>query len=372
MWDDRIRRLLHHSAKGDWSTINTELRRFAAWQAANTPLAALFPRPLEPVEALYQQPVLDLGANGNAPLNMIFSPIYDPSAVAYYLHSQFTDHAETYQQKYENFTYFRALLMQGLAHTPFTANQRLTILDIGCGAGNTTIPLIDLFPEATLIASDFSIELLILLRRTLLQRYKRVRCGLMQLNAEELDFAPASFDLVVGGAILHHLFAPEKTLIGCKHILKPGGYAIFYEPFENGSSILRLIFKQILHDSRAATLPPEVVQVLTAHIIDIEARRGSDKSAPYFPHIDDKWLFTTNYFRDLAAKLGFRRCLVLPIHSTDHPFSNQIQVYMQLGTPYGRDGLPAWAWEYAAAYDDAFSPDLKAELLIEGCVILER
>ncbi len=32
----------------------------------------------------------------------------------------------------------------------------------------------------------------------------------MQLNAEELVFEDAQFDLDVGSAILHHLFHPEK------------------------------------------------------------------------------------------------------------------------------------------------------------------
>lgn len=68
----------------------------------------------------------------------------------------------------------------------------------------------------------------------------------MQLNAEELIFESGEIDLVVGGAILHHLFDPSKTLKEAYKVLKPGGYAIFYEPFEAGNQIVKLIFERIL------------------------------------------------------------------------------------------------------------------------------
>jgi ubiquinone/menaquinone biosynthesis C-methylase UbiE len=64
----------------------------------------------------------------------------------------------------------------------------LTILDLGSGAGNTVFPLLDLYPNATLIASDLSIPLLRALRRKQVAEYGQRDCRVMQLNAEELVF----------------------------------------------------------------------------------------------------------------------------------------------------------------------------------------
>jgi len=50
----------------------------------------------------------------------------------------------------------------------------------------------------------------------------------------------------MGGAILHHLLNPEKAIKGAYRALKKGGYAIFFEPFENGNSILELAYSEIL------------------------------------------------------------------------------------------------------------------------------
>ncbi len=49
------------------------------------------------------------------------------------------------------------------------------------------------------------------------------------MDANELTFEDESFDVVYGGAILHHLDI-EKTLNHVYRVLKPGGYILFLEP----------------------------------------------------------------------------------------------------------------------------------------------
>ena len=44
-------------------------------------------------------------------------------------------------------------------------------------------------------------------------------------------FVPESFDLVTGAAILHHLIDPSRALVAAHRALKPGGFAMFFEPF---------------------------------------------------------------------------------------------------------------------------------------------
>jgi ubiquinone/menaquinone biosynthesis C-methylase UbiE len=49
------------------------------------------------------------------------------------------------------------------------------------------------------------------------------------MDANELTFEDESFDVVYGGAILHHLDI-EKTMNHVHRVLKPGGFILFLEP----------------------------------------------------------------------------------------------------------------------------------------------
>ena len=49
------------------------------------------------------------------------------------------------------------------------------------------------------------------------------------MDANELTFEDESFDVVYGGAILHHLDI-EKTINHVHRVLKPGGFILFLEP----------------------------------------------------------------------------------------------------------------------------------------------
>ena len=64
----------------------------------------------------------------------------------------------------------------------------------------------------------------------------RVRAGLRRCRGRKLS--PGVADLAVGAAILHHILDPAKVLASCHRALKPGGWAIFFEPFEAGNTIV--------------------------------------------------------------------------------------------------------------------------------------
>jgi len=246
------------------------------------------------------------------------------------------------------------------------------ILDIGSGAGNSVIPLLELCPNSFVIAADLSVELLVLLREALQERGLGHRCGLLQLNVEELDFEESSFDIVVGAAVLHHLFASENTIADCARVLKKGGHAIFFEPFENGNMILRIAYEAILGDPRSAVLSADVVKFLRAVIDSFEIRKGRDKNLPIYHNLDDKRLFTPRYFRELSERCNFLRYIMYPMHSTERQFENQTLSYLRLETGKGREALPDWAWKTIQRYDSAFSDDVKSDLLIEGSIIMEK
>jgi ubiquinone/menaquinone biosynthesis C-methylase UbiE len=325
-------------------------------------------------QARYSRPVVDLGDRGGEPLRGIFSPTYDEATIARYIHGQFRAQAQDYARKYAAVEYFYSLLSDALTKIGWEVpcRARLAILDIGSGAGNSIFPLLHLCPASFVLASDLSVELLLLLKTALMEQGLSHRVALLQLNAEELDFAAESFDVVVGAAVLHHLLSPDKTLLGCARILKRGGCAIFFEPFENGNAILGLIYNAILQQARAETLASDVRGFLQSLATDSAVRKGREKSLPIFQHCEDKWLFTKSYFEETASRARFSHCTIYPLHVTERQFEKQLEVNLRLGLGKTREALPHWAWEIVQYYDNFFSTDLKNDLLIEGGIILQK
>jgi SAM-dependent methyltransferase len=97
------------------------------------------------------------------------------------------------------------------------------ILDMGCGAGMSTLPLADAFPGAEIQAIDIAAPML---------RYAHGRSEAMgvavhysQQNAGHTNFDDGSFDLIVSNLLLHEI--PQKLtkqiIRECHRLLTPGG-----------------------------------------------------------------------------------------------------------------------------------------------------
>ncbi len=334
--------------------------------------------PCQRLQQLYKSPVADLG-DVDERLRGIFSPGYAESLVNRYMTGHFREDASTYVQRYQKTDYFENLLCTAFARVGFDPARQteLTILDIGSGAGNSVFPLLKLCPRSSVIASDLSAELLVLLKEFLQHQHQHQHeeCLLFQLNAEELNFVEHAFDLVVGAATLHHLFLPAQTIEGCARILKPGGHAIFFEPFENGHAVLRLAYQDIVRDERQHALSDDSRLFLTGRIQETTLRQRRDKSHPEFASVDDKWLFTRQYFEELAERYHFSDCLLYPLYPLElvtTQFVLQTEINLRLVLGKGREALPDWAWQIIERYDNAFSEDLKKELLLEGTVIFTK
>jgi SAM-dependent methyltransferase len=69
------------------------------------------------------------------------------------------------------------------------------------------------------------------------------------MDAQQLGFPDASFDLVYGGAILHHLDY-ERALRGIHRVLRPGGSAIFIEPLRDNPAFK--LFRMLTPAARTA------------------------------------------------------------------------------------------------------------------------
>lgn len=341
--------------------------------AAHSPLKGVRqvvePTPF-PWPGIFEKPVVDLTALGGDALSGIYSPQYEEETVDRYLHRQFREGATEYEAHTNpEHGMKRALRFLRLLGYEPPVQAPLTILDLASGAGLSVFPLLELCPNARIVASDLSLDMLALLQRGLKEQGLCDRCILLQLNAEELDFYPETFDLVVGASALHHLFAPEQTIQGCSRILKPGGRALFFEPFEEGYLMMRLIFRAILADTRSTKMSQPVRQWLERRSDLWNFTKGRDKAHPRFFKIEDKWLFTHAFFYEQAEQAGFSKCRVFPQASG---FEKKLEILFRAGACKDLNCLPEWARDIARQFDDNFSLDAKQHFIFEGGIILTK
>ena len=289
------------------------------------------------------------------------------------IHVPFREKAKDYVRIYQSTDYFEWLLRNAFEKAGFQRfDEPLRILDICSGAGNSVIPLLKLFPRAEVIASDLSVELLAMLKQFLLTQGTADRCTLLQMNAERMDFEDRAVDLVVGAAALHHLFRPDLTIASCGRVLREGGLAVFFEPFELGMVFMKFLCQQILADPRARKIETPVRELLLEQLADTARRLGEDKSDPAYKHIEDKWIFSTHYFREHSLRNGFQSCTTYSLLSGSRVFEEKLEVLLRLALDRKRDALPDWAWELARAHDRNLSLDGHRDCIYEGGVLLQK
>jgi SAM-dependent methyltransferase len=106
------------------------------------------------------------------------------------------------------------------------------VLEYGCGKGSHAYELarrgaqvtgIDISPIAIKAAADVA-------------QSEDLDIRFVEMNAERLAFPPASFDLICGASILHHLdlAAASAQIADC---LRPGGTAAFVEPLGHNPAV---------------------------------------------------------------------------------------------------------------------------------------
>jgi SAM-dependent methyltransferase len=107
------------------------------------------------------------------------------------------------------------------------------VLDLGCGSGENSLLLA--LNGARLAAIDISADLIQLAERRLAVN-RAPEAGFAVASAHDLPFEDASFDAVIGIAILHHL---DLSIVAREvfRVLKPGGRAVFKEPVRNSRAL---------------------------------------------------------------------------------------------------------------------------------------
>ncbi|MDB5423237.1 MAG: hypothetical protein JWQ29_653 [Phenylobacterium sp.] len=287
---------------------------------------------------------------------------------------QFKANAGEYHARYAASAHFEGLFRQALAGARIKVAEAPLILDLGSGSGvNSVVPCFSLFPGARQVATDLSGDLLAILAAYAQQAglSDRVVCVVMDAMTSRAEHG--AFDLVTGASILHHLVHPRQGLLAAANALKPGGHAIFTEPFD-GYGVIRLAYERILAEAslRGVALDPPVEASLRAMIADIAARTLPDRTAPGFADLDDKWLFSREYFEEVGRLVGFSNVKFVPHNDHEALYRDIALVQMRLYA--GREDLtlPPWAMEILDAHDRALRPPVKRLLMLEGSIVLTK
>lgn len=103
------------------------------------------------------------------------------------------------------------------------------ILDLGCSVGHSTLPYVDLYPDAEVYGIDVAAPMLRYAHARAESLGKKVHFS--QQNAESLNFEDNTFDLIVSHILVHETSntAFRRIMKECNRVLAPGGVVVHVE-----------------------------------------------------------------------------------------------------------------------------------------------
>lgn len=113
-------------------------------------------------------------------------------------------------------------LIRALVSETTTGACPTRVIDLGCGPGNITLRLSEVFPAAEVIGVDGAVEMLKLARARATAMQRRVNfvaCSLQHLNDSALL---GTADLIVSNSLLHHLHQPDLLWMLTRTLARPG------------------------------------------------------------------------------------------------------------------------------------------------------
>jgi ubiquinone/menaquinone biosynthesis C-methylase UbiE len=121
--------------------------------------------------------------------------------------------------------FLEPISLNALKNISLTSNA--TILDIGCGLGDTTLMLHERFPNSTITGLDGDASLI----ETATEEKALLHSNLyfVRADAMHLPFDDNSFDFVFTRYCLHHLTSAIDALKEMKRVCKPGGIMMAHE-----------------------------------------------------------------------------------------------------------------------------------------------
>jgi tRNA (cmo5U34)-methyltransferase len=120
------------------------------------------------------------------------------------------------------------------------------ILDVGCGAGNYTLKLLEFLPNLDITLIDLSQPMLDRARDRI-SRATAGRIKTMQVDIREAELADGEFDIVLAAAVLHHLRTDREwrdVFTAFHRALRPGGSVWVFDLVESSIPAVGRLLRQ--------------------------------------------------------------------------------------------------------------------------------
>lgn len=169
------------------------------------------------------------------------------------------------------------------------------VLDVGCGAGNYTLKMLAKIPHLNCTLVDLSEPMLKRAKERVSQQTKG-EIKTLQGDIRSIDFAGQTFDIILAGAVLHHLRDDEdwlQTFQKLFSLLNEGGCL--------------LISDLVIQDT--ATVNRVIWNRYGDYLEGIGGKEYQEKVFDYIEKEDSPR--SLNYQLDLMKKVGFRKTEVL-------------------------------------------------------------
>ena len=189
------------------------------------------------------------------------------------------------------------------------------IIDIGSGSGNSVIPLADRFPNAEIVATDISPQLLAILRDFLRKRSDGdQRFGLVCVDAMAARYQRRGRK----SRGRRRDPAPYSRARAGPRVLLPRARARWLGDLLRAvRSRQRAAQVHVPQDSRCRH-PARKGQRrdlrFIEHMVEDYRRRERPRSDPIYRELDDKWMFTRTYFERMRATQGWSELITYALN----------------------------------------------------------
>lgn len=149
--------------------------------------------------------------------------------------------------------------------TTYLPRQARSVLELGCGTGNFSVCLSELYPAARLTFVDAAEEMIGTTSHRL--RSDRARLNFVKSRFEDLGSETGTFDLITSSISLHHV-ADKKPLYELLHSkLEPGGWLMFADQLRGATEEIHEVnWREWLAFCRSSgQCSPDEVQSLLDH-----------------------------------------------------------------------------------------------------------
>lgn len=297
---------------------------------------------------------------------------YDPGKLEG-ISERFLEKADVYTATYTHSENILELLERAFSEFGIPVENVRTVLDFGTGPGtNTVFPLHVIDPTIRVVATDISLNLLAILSRLMDDYPHRRNVELVAWDCTRGGIREGGFDLVVGISLLHHLIDPRKALRTAHQALRPGGHAIFVDPFD-GAGLIRGLYEVLLATPApdGESLAAVTRQALAALSRDYEARLAGSEPH-HFLQLEDKWIFSPEWIQDEGRRAGFRNVVVRGNHTYERMYRDYVLTQLRIAAGPEAALLPAWALRSLDAFDASMTPAARKRMMLEATIVMTK